>query len=295
MLTNKLCKGDVIGIISPSHIASEERYSGIISKIETLGFKVKTGKNIYKATYGYSASEQERADDLNDMLMDTNVKMIFFGGGEGSNELLPYINFDNVKKYPKLFCSYSDGTTILNAIYAKTGLETYYGQAPGIFEDLRHYDYEQFISHFCSDHVDCFVSNSNWITCNDGECEGVLTGGYTSNFALLMNSEIFHYESSGKHLLFLEDHEKFSDIARVSSFLSHIEQGKFIDTVTGLLFGHYSTKVCSELLGRLERFGKTHSIPVVYCDDFGHGINHAILPIGRRARLDANEKTMMFQ
>ena len=37
------------------------------------------------------------------------------------------------------------------------------------------------------------------------------------------------------------------------------------------------------LLDRLERFGLRHGVPVAYCDDFGHGENHAILPIGRPA------------
>ncbi len=82
------------------------------------------------------------------MFLDRDVKMVFFGGGEGGNELLPYINFDNIASHPKIVCSYSDGTTILNAIYTKTGLITYYGQTPGIFEDLRYYDYMQFTSHF---------------------------------------------------------------------------------------------------------------------------------------------------
>ncbi len=46
--------------------------------------------------------------------------MVLFGGGEGGNELLPYIDFENIATHPKIVCSYSDGTTILNAIYTKT-------------------------------------------------------------------------------------------------------------------------------------------------------------------------------
>ncbi|NLG88822.1 MAG: LD-carboxypeptidase [Clostridiaceae bacterium] len=62
--------------------------------------------------------------------------------------------------------------------------------------------------------------------------------------------------------------------------------------VAGLIFGHYSLTQYPELFQRLERLGKKHNIPVVYCDDFGHGVNHAILPIGRIARLDAGSKSL---
>ncbi|MBD5488573.1 MAG: hypothetical protein HDR13_07230 [Lachnospiraceae bacterium] len=40
---------------------------------------------------------------------------------------------------------------------------------------------------------------------------------------------------------------------------------------------------------------KKYSIPVAYCDDFGHGSNHAIFPIGRKAVLDIKNKALFFQ
>lgn len=294
MIAERLNYGDTIGLVSPSHIADPNMYEHIIFILKARGFKVKTGKNLYSSTYGYSATELERADDFNEMFSDEDIKMVFFGGGEGGNELLPYINFENIARHPKIVCSYSDGTTILNAIYTKTGLITYYGQAPGIFEDLRYYDYMQFSSHFINGYAGEFVSNSKWQTINKGVCEGVLIGGYTRNFALLTGGTYFLYDNKEKYILFLEDHEKFCTLDEVSSYISHIEQSSFIHSVCGLLFGHYSTTLYTELFQRLERFGKKHNIPVAYCDDFGHGVNHAILPIGSIARLDADKKTLTF-
>lgn len=147
MIAERLQKGDVIGIICPSHIAGED-YKQIVKGIEHLGYRVKLGANIFKNTNGYLASEQERADDLNDMVNDNEVKMVLFGGGWGANEILPLIDYDSIARHPKLFSSYSDGTSILNAIYAKTGLITYYGLGAGEFRDLKHYDYLQFEKHF---------------------------------------------------------------------------------------------------------------------------------------------------
>jgi muramoyltetrapeptide carboxypeptidase len=64
--------------------------------------------------------------------------------------------------------------------------------------------------------------------------------------------------------------------------------------VTGVIFGNYADQEHPELLWRLKRMGKRWQIPVVYCDDFGHGRNHAILQIGRRVRLDGNEGKFIY-
>jgi muramoyltetrapeptide carboxypeptidase len=290
----KLKVGDTIGIISPSHVASVDRYAAIISSIEAKGFRVKTGENLYKSTYGYLASEWERASDLNKMVLDESVRMVFFGGGNGSVELLPYIDYEAIKQTPKIFLSVSDGTSILNAIYSRTGLITYYGQAPGTFEDLQPYNYDQFMMHLVRGNPEHWVSNSKWHSLNDGLCEGTLIGGYTVNFALLVNSSYLKADNGKTYILFLEDHEKFSNIACVSMLLSHIEQSPFIRQVSGLLFGHYSENVHPDLLERLKRFGSKYHVPVAYCGDFGHGRNQAILPIGCEAVLDTRAKTMKF-
>jgi muramoyltetrapeptide carboxypeptidase len=285
---SKLAPGDTIGLISPSHVATPEHYAPIIAALEALGFAVKCGDNLYKDTFGTVASDTERAADFNAMIRDDQVRMILFSGGEGAEDLLPLLDYQAAAENPKLLCSYSDGTTILNAITAQTGLVTYYGQSPGEFADLRHYDYSHFTAHFLAEQVSHFEKKSHWETLSSGKAEGRLIGGYTRNFALLLGSPTFSYNKEGEYLLFLEDHEKFSDVGAVGAYLTHIEQQPFMERVRGLLFGHYATPRNEELLRRLERFGAKNGIPVVYCDDFGHGVNHGILPIGKKARLDAD-------
>ena len=295
MYAKRLSKSGTIGIFCPSHVADMGRYTPIIAAIERLGFKVKFGENACKNTYGYAASAEERAADLNALVADDSVQMILFSGGESAIEVLPLIDYDSIRKNPKLFSSYSDGTSILNAIHAQTGLITYYGFGAGQFEDLRYYDYMQFCTHFVEGYeAEQFVSNSNWRTLRSGNCEGTLIGGYTSLFGLMLANEYFKYDKDKKYLLLLEDHEKFSDVGAVSSYLAFIGQSAFMKNVAGLIFGHYSVNVPGELLRCLERFGLRHNMPVVYTDDFGHGARHAILPIGANAKLDTDNQAMMF-
>ncbi|MCL2351674.1 MAG: LD-carboxypeptidase [Firmicutes bacterium] len=295
MFPSRLYPGDAVGVICPSHIAGEADYRKIAGSVENLGLRVKLGENIYKDTYGYLASEQERADDLNRMAADPEVKMVLFGGGMGAAEILPLIDYECIRRNPKIFASYSDGTFILSAVHAKTGLVTYYGLGAGEFRDLRYYDYTQFASHFFEGRrAEALKGGGNWRVLRPGACEGMLTGGYAAIFAMLLNTEYFSYDPFRKYILFLEDHVKFSGVAAVSVCISAVERNPFIENVGGLIFGCYADDVPGDLLRRLQRFGEKHGVPVVYTEDFGHGVRHSILPIGIKAELDTGKQTLGF-
>lgn len=286
MIPERLRLGDTIGIISPSHAAVKEQYAPMLYELRRLGFKVKEGANLYKTTDGYMASAQERADDLNAMIADPEVKLILFGGGEAGCEAVPLIDFEAIRRHPKLLLSYSDSTTILCDIYMQTGLTTYYGQSVGTFGDLRAYDWEQFAAHIMRMDAARHVSAAPWRVQTRGTARGRLIGGYAGNFALMVNDRYFRVAPDEKYILFLEDHEKFGPVSRVSALLSVIEQSAFINQVSGLLFGHFSRDEQPDLYARIRRFGQAHGIPSAYCDDFGHGVHHAIFPYGAMAELD---------
>lgn len=295
MKASRLKKGGTIGIISPSHIANMEEYARGVAALEGLGFKVKLGGNICKDTYGYAASAQERAHDLNAFVADDEVQMVLFSGGESAVEVLPLIDYENICRHPKLFSSYSDGTSILNAIHAQTGLVTHYGIGVGEFFYLRHYDYTQFCAHFVEGYeVDHFERDSQWKTICSGTCTGTLIGGYTSLFAMMLANKNFQYDKDKKYLLFLEDHECFSKVAAISTYLAFVEQSGFMQNVQGLIFGHYAINAPEGLLQSLQRFGTRNNIPVIYTDDFGHGKKHGVLPIGVRATLDTDKQRLTF-
>lgn len=263
--------------------------------LKELGFRIKEAKHLYADTYGYASTELERAEDINELAADEVVKMVFFGGGDGSIELLPYLDYESIQRHPKIYLSYSDGTSILNAIYIKTGLITFYGQMPGIFSGISEYNYQQFVDFCMKQDIHEMKHNSEWYTLSSGSGSGILIGGYLLNFALLLGSEKFQLDRNQEYILFLEDHERYFGVPYVSALLSSIEQSSFMTRVRGLLFGNYSNQTNQYLLGRLARIGEKWKIPVCYCDDFGHGENHAILAIGAKVTLDADEKKLIYQ
>ena len=294
MIAPRLSPGGLIGLCSPSHVAQREVYAPILAALRGRGYRVLEANHLYRATDGYLATPQERAADFNQLIRHPEVELVFFGGGEGSCELLPYIDFDAIRAHPKRICSYSDGTTILDAVYARTGLEVYYGLAPRLLEDAGPYEWESF-ERFLTQDGDAHIASGPWQALTTGQAEGVLIGGYARNLALLLGDpNRFPLDPDASFVLFVEDHEKFGGVAYVSAMLSNIEQRPFIRQVTGLLFGHYSEPTSPELLARLRRFGRDHGIPVAYCDDFGHGARHTLLRVGHRVQLDAGEGTLSY-
>ncbi len=131
-----LKKGDLLGVVAPgSPIKNEKDLNRGISYLEKLGYRVVIGKHVFNR-YGYFAGRDvDRANDLNNFFSDKNIKAIFtVRGGYGSSRILPYINYDMIKKNPKIFVGYSDITAIQLALFKKCGLLTFAG--PMIEMDL---------------------------------------------------------------------------------------------------------------------------------------------------------------
>ena len=298
ILTDCLHPGDVIGICSPSHVATAESYAPMIATLEAMGYRVRLADNLYHAAWGYASSAEDRAADFNQLVRDPEVKLIAFGGGEGAVDVLPLIDFEAARANPKRYLSYSDGTDLLNTIWSKCGVVTFYGQCPhhslDFAPDGQDYNCRQFRRMLEAPLPDAHVSAKPWHPLVSGVCEGTLCGGYLDNFVFLNCAGYVTPPKDEPILLFIEDHKMFFGIEHESALLSRLEQSPIMRQVTGLLFGHYGYPTDEQLLERLTRLGQKWHIPVAYCDDFGHGDSHAILPIGVKARMDVDHQSLTY-
>lgn len=290
----KLQIGDTIGFIAPSYKAKREPIERAAENLRKLGYKVKFSKYLFSTTNDYAGSIEERAEDFNTMIADTEVKMVFFTGGEVGNEILPFIDYENIKKNPKILCSYSDSTTVLNAVNHMTGLVTFYGSSPRFFEGgPTDYTLVNFEKRLKSNDLE-YVKNSEWRALTPGKAEGILVGGYLMNFAALLGLEWYRELPDEDIILFIEDHEKFSNASVVSKWFTTLEHHGVFKRAKALIFGHYSLEPSPVIDDILTRIGKRYNIPVIRNEDFGHGVNGAILPISVRARLDTEDLSFEF-
>ena len=101
MLSNKLNIGDTIGIISPSAPITQdlkEQFNRGLQVFKDMGFKIELSKNVYANTLGYSSTISEKVEDINEMFANKEVKAIICSqGGQNSNAILPYIDYEIIK------------------------------------------------------------------------------------------------------------------------------------------------------------------------------------------------------
>jgi len=142
---NKLNVGDEVRVIAPAKslaIISKETREIANKRIEELGLKISFGKHVDEMDDFASSSVESRIEDLHEAFSDKNVKAVFTViGGFNSNQLLKYIDWDLIKKNPKIICGYSDITALNDSIFVKTGLVTYSAPQYSTFGQKLYFDY----------------------------------------------------------------------------------------------------------------------------------------------------------
>ena len=296
MIPSKLKKGDTIGVIAPSNYIEKddlEYINASIALMEASGFKVKFGKYVFEDTLGYGTSPEKRAADINWAFKDDEVKAIMcVKGGEDSNTTLDYIDYEMIKKHPKIICGFSDNTSILNAIHEKTGLVTYHGPT---FKSLTSwetgYAYKQFIKTFVEDTGSLIMGEpeDEYTTIQVGQATGELVGGNLSLFTKLVCGK--YAVNLQDKILFLEELGFEAAPEMVNSNIYYLKQNGVFDRIAGLWIGNYEhpSKVSIEKIIK-NAIGDEYKFPIIKSDNFGHIDKKIIIPIGTKAEINTNEK-----
>lgn len=290
----RLKKGDLIGIASPSWLFTPEEYAPLAEAVKELGYRMRPAKNAFAKGWGFAATPEERASSLHDLVTDDDVKMIWFGGGEGGDDVIPYLDYELIRLHPKLWLSFSDGTSILNAVRFRAGLEVCYGLSPSDLTRLT--EYEKFYIHA---HLEkCGVLSHKafkpWIPLTEGTASGELSAGYLDNFVYLANGGWITPEKDKKYILCLEEHSMFFGPEHFSDELARLENSPIFQQTSGILFGQYDREPNPFVLERIAWLGEKYHIPTAYSEDFGHGSHHAILRIGAGVCLDTASGTLTY-
>ena len=291
-IPKKLVKGDTIGLISPSSDISKEDLEVINNSImlmEVAGFNIKFAKNALKNTLGYGATAEEKAEDINEMFKDEEVKAIFcISGGFNSNVVFDYLNYDYIRNHPKIICGFSDSTSILNVIYQKTGLVTFHGPTfKALTSWQTSYGYEEVIKRFVEGALSLGQADDEYTTIQEGVARGILIGGNLS----LVNEMV-----TGKYaidftdkILFLEELFLETPPALVSNYFYYMKQNGVFDKIKGIWVGNYDGSVALERI-LLDVLGDEYKFPIIKSNNFGHTEKKTVIPVGGRARIDTSKK-----
>ncbi|AQS53594.1 putative murein peptide carboxypeptidase [Jeotgalibaca dankookensis] len=318
IIPNRLQPGDTIRILSPSsniaRIGGVNENEAARKNLEELGYKVTFSKNIEAQDAIGSSSIKERLEDLHEAFANKEVKAILTSiGGFNSNELLPYIDYQLIKKNPKIICGYSDITALNNAITSKTGLVTYIGPHYSSFKmnDLQDYQTDSFLKACASGDAVTISSSTHysddlwflpdrprnlrmntWKTYTGGKTKALSCGGNLNTFIRIQGTPFQH--DMDQKLWFVESAEEHSyqDFASdLSSLLQVATNPK------GLIVGRFPKETGMTevlLLHILEKYPILKEIPVLYNVNFGHTQPIFTFPLGQEVQLDADKQILSF-
>ena len=322
IIPEKLKKGDEIRIIAPSRsmkILGKDCIELATKRLEEEGFKVTFAEHVmdsFDDEYN-CAKIEDRVKDLEEAFKDKNVKAILTViGGYNSNQLLQYIDYDVIKENPKILCGYSDITALLDSIYAKTGLVTYYGPHYSSFGMKKGFEYtlEYFRKIFIEENEEIdvlpskewsddawfidqenreFFENKGYLIINEGKAEGEIVGGNLCTLNLLQGTE--YMPDIENKILFLEDdgmagNTFLMEFDRNLQSLLHCAKGK---KIKGLVIGraeNVSEMNYDKWNKIIESKSELQNIPIIINADIGHTTPIFTFPIGGNVNIVANDK-----
>lgn len=294
ILPKTLKVGDTIGVVAPSNPIIDENIEEMERArkiIEEKGFKVKYSKNLFSNTNGYSASAKEKAEDINSMFEDKEVKMIWCAkGGENSNSVFDYLDYEMIKKNPKIICGFSDITSITNIISAKTGLVTFSGtNFKTIATDETDYSLKQILNRFVDNKLELGEKEDKYVTIHEGTGEGELIGGNLSLTRGLVEGK-YKIDFEDK-ILFLEELGFETGPALASNYLYYMKQNGVFDKIKGLWIGNYEheSNISLEKIV-LDVLDNEYDFPIIKSNNFGHIDTKTVIPIGTKAKIDTSKE-----
>lgn len=290
LLGKKLEKGDTIGIVSPSSNEEPKKIEESINFLKHLGFKVKNGRHIYDR-WGYLAGkDKDRAQDLMDMFLDKDVDMILcIRGGYGAMRLLPLIDFDIIRNNPKIFCGFSDITTLLNNIYQRCDLITFH--SPMCNSKFDSSTLKTFLDTLMFGYNPFTIENTDNIPTdhfNGDYVKGELAGG---NLSLICNTIGTPYAVNTKDkILFIE--EVNEEPYKIDRMLTHLHLSGKLQQCRGFIIGQFRDCDFSEFKQSLtlseifENRILSLKKPTLTNFQSGHSYPKITIPIGAEVEID---------
>jgi muramoyltetrapeptide carboxypeptidase len=302
----RLKKGDLVGLIAPGGYTSDASIQKAVKNIEALGYRVKPGNYLREVWGNYGGTVAARIADLHGMFRDPDVKAIWaIRGGSGCISLLKHLDFELIRRHPKILLGYSDITALHLAIHRHAGVVTFHG--PVASSTLSDYASEHMLAVLsdprASYTIPMSVENAQRAlqepqyairTVHGGTATGPLIGGNLSLVSALAGTP---YAADFKDsLLFIE--EVNEEPYRIDRWMTQLDLAVGLDKAAGVMIG-----ICENCGPQgngssltLDETFDVHlqplHVPAVTGYSIGHIRNQFTIPVGVRATLDTHAQTL---
>ena len=261
----------------------EPKINELLKVLEESGLEPVCSEFIYEKYSVFSGTGKERANALMNFYKDPEIHAIFdISGGDLGNEVLPYLDFEIIQKSNKAFWGYSDLTTIINAIYAKTGVNSILYQVRNlIYEDSTN-QIENFKKTVLEGTTDLFQFEYDFI--QGKELEGIVVGGNIR--CLLKLAGTPYWPNMQDKVLLLE--AMGTNIAQATTYLCQLQQLGVFEQIRGIILGTFSKmeaeKSMTTIVDLVRQYIDPH-MPIVKTQEIGHGTNSKAIIIGEKIQL----------
>ncbi|MDD2971534.1 MAG: LD-carboxypeptidase [Lachnospiraceae bacterium] len=264
--------GDKIGIVCCSNgqkMEQQEKIELLQSKLESMGLVPVYSDYIYEKENVFSGSAEERAEALMKFYESEEIKGIFdLSGGDIANGVLPYLDFQQIARNEKLFWGYSDLTTIINAIYRKTGKPSVLYQIRNMLYDHGRQQTENFRNTVLENKKDLFDFSYEFI--QQKSMNGVVIGGNIRCFLKLAGTE--YMPDFQDKILLLES--LGGTVPQMETYLCQLKQLGAFEKIAGILLGTFTqmeAEACTPSMVQLVKTYVTEDMPLARTREIGHG------------------------
>ena len=289
--------GDTIGLIAPANYTNENS-NAEVEYLKSRGFNVVYGQSFYSKWYGFGGTDNVRAKDINDMFANPNIKAIFaVRGGYGGIRIVDKLNYDIIKKNPKIISGFSDNTTLLLAINEKTGLVTFHGPMADNLKNIPPVTENAFNKAFTSNEsYNLLGFDDTYSIMKTGRGSGRITGGNLSLVVATLGTD--HEINTDGKILFLEETNEAS--YRVDRMLKQLKLAGKFDKLQGIILGDFKNPKQSDPTDMTidevfyDNFGRLN-VPIVKNFKSGHVRPFITVPIGAKANMDTYKREILIE
>jgi muramoyltetrapeptide carboxypeptidase len=287
----RLKEGDTVALTAPAGIIyDEEQFDDMASQLRSFGLNVRFGEFV-KKRYGYfSGTDHQRALDLNRFFADDEIDgIVAVRGGWGCSRILPFLDFDLIRENPKIYCGFSDNTTLHMAFLSYCGFTSFHGpNGNSEWTDLTQSSFKDVLMK--GEKVN-YISNSRVDRISSGVASGRFIGG---NLTILTTALGTDYQPNTEGaILFVEDVGE--PVYKIDRMLTHLHRAGVMDGIHGFIFGRCTNceKERSEndftLKQILDHHIKPLGVPAIFGADIGHEKDNFTIPIGLLGTLNADQ------
>lgn len=297
----RLQKGDTVAVIAPASPPNQHNLKKGIEYLKEIGLNVVTGAHLYKKNGYLAGTDEQRAADIHAMFANKQVKAIICAcGGYGTARLASQLNYDLIKRNPKIFWGYSDITFLHTAIHQRTGLVTFHG--PMLSSDLGkedvHIETKQAFYQLFSHRSLCYTDEISTLdTICEGEATGQLIGG---NLTLLVSTLGTPFELDTKNkILFIEDIDE--EPYEIDRMMTQLYMANKLQDAAGIIIGDFHNcypKKRTESLSleeALTSYLTSLKKPVMRGFRIGHCSPQTAVAIGSYVTMSTYERMVEFE